>query len=381
MEVGIVIFPLPALVCADTMNVHPFPPEKISIFIKCKKLHERCLPENPKAGKIHPLTPYNSMGNNPVSMVDPDGDEIITAMLVGAVIGVIGNGISNTANNQGFFENAGMAAVMGAIGGLTSGGSASFGIGMLKSGLGVGSSYLPGVNIPVGDHMSINLSPSLFLGDNGLGIGGNIGWSVNSKNFDFGMSFGATHWSNNPITNNSFWETRVGYGVGIGGRDFKLGFGATDFAGGGIGQQTGQLRAYGEGWSLSYENDWLFPGAALGDSGDRFRTTGVGLQIGSFSTRLNLGTGDPGLKSNDRVSELIDGRKTYVSGTSNKYRLGLLSVGWNGFQIGTNSENVREFFQNRLAHKNGTSSPVFKKLNSKYLPGMSYRTHNPYTTW
>jgi len=39
MEVGIVIFPLPALVCADTMNVHPFPPEKIPIFIRCKKLH------------------------------------------------------------------------------------------------------------------------------------------------------------------------------------------------------------------------------------------------------------------------------------------------------------------------------------------------------
>src|SRR6056297_1237003 len=43
MEVGIVIFPLPALVCADTMNVHPFPPEKIPIFIRCKKLYTKRL--------------------------------------------------------------------------------------------------------------------------------------------------------------------------------------------------------------------------------------------------------------------------------------------------------------------------------------------------
>src|SRR6056297_3228446 len=100
------------------------PSQKIPIFIKCKKLYTKRLkkrdqiPETaksdqraslqrrctrrsvvgtlhatscsescrrqratspfPKSRKTLHLTPYNSMGNNPVSMVDPDGDEIFT---------------------------------------------------------------------------------------------------------------------------------------------------------------------------------------------------------------------------------------------------------------------------------------------------------------
>ena len=67
------------------------------------------------------------MLNNPLVHNDPSG-EFFVAALIGAAIGVITNGISNTINGQGFFEGAGKAAIFGAIGG-----AASFGIGQLAS--------------------------------------------------------------------------------------------------------------------------------------------------------------------------------------------------------------------------------------------------------
>jgi len=84
---------------------------------KCWCGKGRWLQVDPEAEKFYPLSPYNSMGNNPVSMVDPDGDEPITAMLLGAAIGVISNGISNLSQGNNFFQGGLKAAAFGAIGG------------------------------------------------------------------------------------------------------------------------------------------------------------------------------------------------------------------------------------------------------------------------
>ena len=67
---------------------------------------------DPEAESFAGLTPYNSMGNSPVSLADPQGD----APLVGAAIGVVGNGIGNLFAGRNFFEGAGQAALMGMIG-------------------------------------------------------------------------------------------------------------------------------------------------------------------------------------------------------------------------------------------------------------------------
>ena len=88
----------------------------------------RWLQVDPESEKFYGLTPYNSMGNNPVSMVDPDGDEPITAMLLGAAIGVISNGISNLSQGNNFFQGGLKAAAFGAIGG-----AFSYGIGQAAS--------------------------------------------------------------------------------------------------------------------------------------------------------------------------------------------------------------------------------------------------------
>jgi len=72
---------------------------------------------------------YGYVWNNPLVLNDPNG-EFIVAALIGAAIGIITNGVSNSINGRGFFEGAGRAALFGAIGG-----AASFGIGEIANSL------------------------------------------------------------------------------------------------------------------------------------------------------------------------------------------------------------------------------------------------------
>ncbi len=63
---------------------------------------------------------YSYALNNPLIYTDPSGEELITAMLIGAIASVASNGVINSMNNKPFFQNAGYAAVLGAIGGAAS---------------------------------------------------------------------------------------------------------------------------------------------------------------------------------------------------------------------------------------------------------------------
>lgn len=69
---------------------------------------------------------YSYALNNPLSYTDPDGEEPVTAILIGAAIGVVTNGISNTINDRPFFQGALQAALFGAVGG---GVSSAIGVG------------------------------------------------------------------------------------------------------------------------------------------------------------------------------------------------------------------------------------------------------------
>ncbi|MEM9549031.1 MAG: hypothetical protein AAGA77_23795, partial [Bacteroidota bacterium] len=73
---------------------------------------------DPQAAAAYSHSPHNSMFNNPISNVDPEGDLAFLPVLIGAGIGVLTNGISNTINNQGFFDGWGKSALVGGIGGV-----------------------------------------------------------------------------------------------------------------------------------------------------------------------------------------------------------------------------------------------------------------------
>jgi hypothetical protein len=103
------------------------------------------------------------------------------------------------------------------------------------------------------------------------------------------------------------------------------------------------------------------------DGGDRWRTAAIQMNFGAMSINLNMFTGDPDTyEKNDRQNHVlsINGHKTYIGGTADKYRAGVLSFGFGPFRIGRNSEKIRETFQNRFAHDmlTGGSAKWFRVL-------------------
>lgn len=60
---------------------------------------------------------YSYANNNPLKYTDPDGNEIVSAIIIGAVIGVAMNGISNVVQQKNFFNGWLKAAILGAVSG------------------------------------------------------------------------------------------------------------------------------------------------------------------------------------------------------------------------------------------------------------------------
>jgi RHS repeat-associated protein len=82
---------------------------------------------DPQAGVMPYNSPYVAMMNNPVTYTDPDGE---CPICVGALIGLVSNGVTNAINGDKFFKGGLKAALFGAIGG-----GISHGIGQLAQGL------------------------------------------------------------------------------------------------------------------------------------------------------------------------------------------------------------------------------------------------------
>ncbi|MCL2682654.1 MAG: polymorphic toxin type 23 domain-containing protein [Bacteroidales bacterium] len=134
------------------------------------------------------------------------------------------------------------------------------------------------------------------------------------------------------------------------------------------------------------------------DGGDRYRTAAARIQWREFSAGVNLFTGDPGLRSEDR--RVVNG--TYVENRlgddPNKYRAGIAYISYGNYRIGRDSEKIRHWAQNRFAHDFLTGSlpnfllgwlpnfraipsPHFEVLGLKPSGYFSVGRRNPYTLW
>ena len=330
---------------------------------------------------------YTYARNNPLIYTDPDGE--FWHIVIGAALGGgINLGVQAIQGNVNSFGDGLKAFGKGAIiGGMSAIGCASCSVGTLALGsaIAVGNSYLPSYSTPLGKSgFSLSTGVSVGFGSTGLFAGANFGLNYSSESFSYGFSYGISYNFTDNITGKSGWSQSYGGGVIVGGNDFRLGIFTNHFGGRGLGQQTGTFYLESNGWSAAYENDWMF-GVPISDGGDRFRTTGVRIAKGDFSVGLNLFTGDPGLKFDNRTRK-GENKETGFWGTyeeiTKQYRLGAIYGGYRGYRAGWNSEGIRNVFQNNFAHGKGYTHPLFEVLKIKGASYINYyKTGNRYTTW
>lgn len=321
-------------------------------------------------------SPYLGMGNNPVMMVDPDGEFIFTVlaavfapallpMAIQADIGWISGGISSKQNGGSFFEGAMVGGMFGIVNGALS--------------------MISPIKIPFGQTgFGLSIAPQLAVGTDGLGIGANATVGYEAGLFKAGVNVGGTYYGSAAGTGKDGFEGRVGYGVGLQGKHFQVGVASTWFFSGETSQQTGQMYAGGGKWKLTYENDTWAPVPGLfkadGYEDDKFRTAAMRFDITGGALKgvnagFNLFTG----VAKNGVNRNQGPNGTFI-GAADKYRMGAIYVGYGSLRIGYNSEkNIRGPIQNGF--HNIFNYPHFKVLDisSKFYGG--YYSSNPYTLW
>ncbi|MFO0447738.1 MAG: polymorphic toxin type 23 domain-containing protein, partial [Pseudomonadota bacterium] len=334
--------------------------------------------------------PYLAMGNNPVVGVDPDGRVAGSVLLVGALAGgftnlLIAYGNGDIDSFRDGLVAFGKGALVGAMVSMTAPSALLAGHSAMSQ---VILEQMPALGVSVGD-WQFSVSPSMVYGTHGAGMGVNMGISYNDgRGFSAGVNLGSTYWTKHQITGKSFLEKRIGGGV------FFNGNGAytTQFYGGGMKQRIGGYQAVIGETVLNYENDWAFsvPGSEklfgktidipTGDSGDRWRTTGVRISTHDASIGLNFGTGEPDYRTRpeDNGGGIFG---TYDETSAGAFRLGAAYIGYRDFRVGFESERVRHAVQNEIIHDRVSKSPWFRVLSDQINPYFLRHTLNPFTTW
>ena len=220
----------------------------------------------------------------------------------------------------------------------------------------------------------------LHLSSQQIGIGFDVSLGApKSWNLSWRCHFGVTYYWRFYDNSYSGWEIRGGaeyYFMGC------AGISSTTFWTKQDKQTTNSIIIGGKLAQCTYENDYMFnitkelPGVVAADNGDRFRTAAAKIRVGPLYVGINIFTGDPGLKHEDRKTEFdANGRETYVINDNgddpDQFRAGLIYIGAGPFRYGYNSEKIRHFLQNRFAHDFlcGGDTPYFKVLDR---PGQHY---------
>ncbi|WP_323028415.1 polymorphic toxin type 23 domain-containing protein [Gelidibacter japonicus] len=348
-------------------------------------------------------SPYLAMGNNWVVSVDPNGEFVFAAALVGAIIGGITAGVAYTAtaiaNDDWNFGKFAGSVLGGALVGAVSNGLASPGNAATLSSSSISKAVLrgtlsavtPSANIPISNNFSLSLSPALAFGSSATGIGANASLNANFGDFSASYGYGASYFGKSTGTGKAGYETRNSWSASYSSGDFSASLYSTNFSSGETSQKVGGIGVGIGDFNARVENDFLpgltkWSGNRIGDDYDRFRTAAVQIGFKDFKAGFNLFTGDPSLDEgsyNGHDGASINGsyssNGSYMGSNANKYRLGAAYFGYRGNRLGVNSESIRNSIQNGLHDIIG--SPRFPVLNIPNSFYQQYQTNNPFTLW
>jgi Bacterial toxin 23 len=327
------------------------------------------------------ISPYAFVGSSPLMMIDKNGEEFFTAMLIAsAIYGSVNLGADLIRNdfkmNIGQIgKSFGMGAFQGALAVATMGKSelanlqyGQFALNSLSSAV---SSQLPGIS---GNGWSIN--PTFSFGTGGISFGFNASAYVRAGDFTMGMGIGGGYNANSVRKEIAGFYSTASAFTGVQNENYHIMTSWTSFNHhNGIeknpfNQTLNQTSFGGKSWSLAYTNDQVLP--LIGKVGhiegtDKGRTAALDISLGNFSVGMEILTNDK-----------LDGPPIGGQGTSvgtqiwgdnpeGFYLFGdvYFSPGYFGFRgrngnvhrVGWNHPAVQDFFQNGIHSMVG--SPYF----------------------
>ena len=217
----------------------------------------------------------------------------------------------------------------------------------------------------------------------GIGINVSVGMPQASPIAGARAHGGATYYTRNNQGPKG-WEYRYGYELSAPGGLLVVGstYYSHQHGGGEFKQRVGHMRIGLPLLNVKYHNDWFFD-LPNGDSGDRWRTAAFRLDVLGIEIGVNMQTGDPGRKNNDRSRYRDENGQEYYQINENgsdpdKYRMGVGYIGIGGLiRFGNDKESRRDYIQNQVVH-NATGDPYFNVINQ---PNRNYFQFGTNTIW
>ena len=325
---------------------------------------------------------YSYCLNNPLNCNDLSGEwfglDDLLVSAVGFVVGYISNGIST--GNWGWSSvQSGLGSALGSWIGYNTAGLSNLGQYIAQSSANtVINTFIPSINIPIGNHFGLSISPALGLGPGGLSAGLNISGQYHNGDFSLGGSYGFS-------SNYSGWYGQLGVGkfnIGYG----RTNYGSTNVYGEPIGSQTiGTIKVgYGD-VSFALSNDYL------GEKHqDRWRTSAAELSIGNFTIGTYVVTND-GKAANEPTghdpSLLLGENKNFGAHTHGEVFSAPLWVGYKYnnqiCRIGVGHPYVQDLTQNAVHHYlKPVGAPDYVHYNFfKGGPYSYFGYNNPISLW
>jgi hypothetical protein len=239
---------------------------------------------------------------------------------------------------------------------------------------------IPSYISDLGNGFTFELKINMALGTHGRGLGLNAITTYTKSKGSVSAGLGSTYYLSEMGTGKSGLEIRIfGGGMANLGKGWSMGYYHTKFISGETSQHLGNVITSYKDWSFTFENDMI------GDNGDRYRSHASVLSYKDMSLGLNLFTSDPAKdKGLRRIIEDDGAYGTYLLSSNgddpDKYRLGVFYFRYKIFRLGTNSEYIRHWTQNRLIH-DSTRSPQFAMRDRKWSLYGGIYTYNPFTAW